>query len=178
MSAARSGREDSRIQDNELDVAIDDQGDVTVTLDRTHTMLTVFRDAHRTPPPPPTDDDPRNGAFERELRLLLRMAQADARYTEDDLLAERDELLDKIETADDIEALFDEIIGSVLDARTLEACLDARFQIKLLAAVISIYRPDIYVSGNLEIGQHFYGRAERQLVDEGAITDQELQRAL
>jgi hypothetical protein len=106
------------------------------------------------------------------------MTQADSRYTEDDLLTKRDELLDEIETADDIEAQFDEIIGSILDARTLEACLDARFQIRLLAAVISIYRPDIYVSGNLEIGHHFYGRAERQLVNEGAITDQELQRVL
>jgi len=41
-----------------------------------------------------------------------------------------------------------------------------------------VYRPDIYTSGALEIGQHFYGRAERKLVMEGAITDYELQRAL
>ena len=44
--------------------------------------------------------------------------------------------------------------------------------------MLSVYRPDIYTSGALEIGQHFYGRSERRLVREGAISDQELQRAL
>ena len=178
MSAARSDREDLLVEEDGIDVSIDDQGDVTITLDRTHTMLTVIRDAHRAPPPPPSDDDPRNEVFERELRLLLRMAQADSRYTEDDLLGKRDELLDRIETANDLEALFDEMIDTILTTRTIEACLEARFQTRLLAAVMSVYRPDIYISGTLEVGQHFHGRAERQLIAEGAITDQELQRAL
>ena len=178
MSAAPSGREDSRVREDGVDVEIDDQGDVTITLDRTHTMLAVIRDAHRAPPPPPSDDDPRNEVFERELRLLLRMAQADLRYTEDDLLSKRDELLDRIENAGDLEALFDEMIATILTTRTIEACLEGRFQTRLLAAVMSVYRPDIYVSGTLEVGQHFYGRAEQRLVAEGAISDQELQRAL
>jgi hypothetical protein len=178
MSAAPSGRDESRVREDGVDVEIDDQGDVTITLDRTHTMLTVIRDAHRAPPLPPSDDDPRNEVFERELRFLLRMTRADSRHTEDDLLGTRDELLDRIETADDLEALFDEMIDTILSTRTIEACLEARFQTRLLAAVMSVYRPDIYVSGTLEVGQHFYGRAERQLIAEGAITDQELQRAL
>jgi hypothetical protein len=90
----------------------------------------------------------------------------------------RDELLDRVDSGDDLEPLFDEMISSVLATRTVDACLDTRFQIRLLAAVLSVYRPDIYTSGALEIGQHFYGRAERQLVAEGAISDHELQKAL
>ena len=160
-----------------LDVSIDDQGDVTITLDRTHTMLTVVRDAHRTPPPPPSDDDPRNEIFQQELRLLVGMAPPESGYTEDDLLTERDQLLHRIENTDDLEVLFEEMIDSVLTSKTSEACLETRFQIRLLAAVMAVYRPDIYVSGTLEIGQHFYGRAEQQLVTEGAITDRELQHA-
>ena len=110
--------------------------------------------------------------------MLLRMARQDAHYTEDFLLAKRNEFLDRIDIANDLERLFDEIIDSVLTARTVDACVNARFHIRLLAAVMSIYRPDIYTSGALEIGQHFYGRAERRLVTEGAITDHELLRAL
>lgn len=178
MSAARSGREDLRVGEDGLDVSIDDQGDVTITLDRTHTMLTVVRDAHRTPPPPPVDDDPRNEIFERELRLLIGMAPPDSLHTTDGLLTKRDELLHSIETTSDLEALFEEMIDSVLTSRTHQACLETRFQIRLLSSVMAVYRPDLYISGTLEIGRHFYGRAERQLVSEGAITERELQHAL
>jgi hypothetical protein len=179
MSAARGGREDSRVRDSQIDVEIDvDQGDVTITLDRTHTMLAAVRDAHRTPPPPLAEDDPRHEVFGRELRMLLRMARQDSRYDDEELLAKRDDWLDRIETANDLEPLFDEMIASVLASRTVDACVDTRFDIRLLAAVMSVYRPDIYTSGALEIGQHFYGRAERRLVTEKAITDFELQRAL
>ena len=160
-----------------LDVSIDDQGDVTITLDRTHTMLTVVRDARRTPPPPPSEDDPRNEIFQRELRLLVGVAPPESRPTEADLLTKRDEILHRIETTNDLEVLFDDMIDSVLTAKTSEACLETRFQIRLLAAVMAVYRPDLYISGTLEVGQHFYGRAERQLVTEGAITDRELQHA-
>ena len=178
MSAAQGGREDSRVKESQLDVSIDDQGDVTITLDRTHTMLTAIRDAHRAPPPPPTEDDPRHAVFERELQMLLRMARQDSRYTTEELFARRDRLLDRVETARDLEPLFDELIEWVLATRTVEACVETRFHIRLLAAVMSVYRPDIFTSGAIEIGQHFYGRAERTLVGEGAITDHELQRAL
>jgi hypothetical protein len=178
MSAPQGGRETSRIRKNQMDVSIDAQGDVTITLDRTHSMLTVVRDAHRCPPPPLADDDPRHQVFERELRMLMRMARHDSRYTEDDLLTQRDALLDRIDTADDLEPLFDELIDSILTTRTIEACVETRFRIRFMAAVLAVYRPDIYTSGALEIGQHFYGRAERRLVAEGAITDQELQQAL
>ena len=177
MSTDRRGR-DSRVREKDVEVSIDAQGDVSVTLDRSHTLLAAVRDAHRTPPPPPSEDDPRHDVFERELRMLLRMSRLDSRYTEDDLLLKRDELLDRIDSGDDLEPLFDEMIDSVLAARTVDACLDTRFHIRLLAAVLSVYRPDIYTSGALEIGQHFYGRAERQLVTEGAISDLELQQAL
>jgi len=179
MSAAQGGRENSPVRESQIDVSIDaDQGDVTITLDRTHSMLAAVRDAHRAPPPPPAEDDPRHEVFERELRMLLRMARQDSGHTEDDLLARRNELLDRIDTADDLEPLFDEMIDSVLAARTVDACVETRFHIRLLAAVLSVYRPDIYTSGALEIGQHFYGRAERRLVTEGAITDHDLQRAV
>lgn len=162
-----------------MGVEIDaDSGDVTITLDRTHTMLTAVRDAHRAPPPPLEDDDPRHEVFERELRMLLRMARQDSHHTEDALLAKRNELLDRIDTPDDLEPLFDELIEQVLAAKTVDACVETRFHIRLVAAVLSVYRPDIYTSGALEIGQHFYGRSERRLVREGAISDQELQRAL
>ena len=177
MSAARSGREDLRVGEDGLDVSIDDQGDITITLDRTHTMLTVVRDAHRTPPPPPSDDDPRNEIFEREIRLLLGTAPPDPLHTADGLITKRDELLHRVETTSDLEALFEEMIDSVLTSRTHEACLETRFQIRLLSAVMAVYRPDLYVGGTLEIGQHFYGRAEQQLVTEGAITERELQHA-
>ncbi len=110
--------------------------------------------------------------------MLLRMARQDSRYDDEELLAKRDDWLDRIETANDLEPLFDEMIASVLTSRTVDACVDTRFDIRLLAAVMSVYRPDIYTSGALEIGQHFYGRAERRLVTEEAITDFELQRAL
>ncbi len=178
MSAAQGGREDSRVRESQLDVSIDDRGDVTITLDRTHTMLAAVRDARRTPPPPLDDDDPRHEVFGRELRMLLRMTRQDSHHVEDELLAKRDELLDRVNHLDNLESLFDEMIDSVLATRTVDACVETRFQIRLLAAVLSVYRPDIYTSGALEIGQHFYGRAERRLVDEGAITDHELQRAL
>ncbi|MDH3260658.1 MAG: hypothetical protein OEM81_14470 [Acidimicrobiia bacterium] len=179
MSAAGGGREDQRVRESQIEIAIDaEQGDVTITLDRTHSMLAAVRDARRAAPPPLADDDPRHEVFERELRMLLRMARQDAHYTEDFLLAKRNEFLDRIDIANDLERLFDEIIDSVLTARTVDACVNARFHIRLLAAVMSIYRPDIYTSGALEIGQHFYGRAERRLVTEGAITDHELLRAL
>lgn len=179
MSAARGGRVNSPVRESQIDVSIDaDQGNVTITLDRAHSMLAAVRDARRAPPPPPADDDPRHDVFERELRMLLRMARQDSRYSADELLTKRDEFLDRIDTADDLEPLFDEMIDSVLAARTVEACVETRFSIRLLAAVLSVYRPDIYTSGALEIGQHFYGRAERRLVADGAITDQDLQRAL
>ena len=178
MSAAQGGREDSRVRESQLEVSIDDRGDVTITLDRTHTLLAAVRDAHRAPPPPPADDDPRHEVFERELRMLLRMTRQDSHHTEEELLARRDDLLDRIDHPDHLEPVFDEMIDSVLAAGTVDACVEARFQIRLLAAVMSVYRPDIYTSGALEIGQHFYGRAERRLVGEGAITDNELQRAL
>lgn len=179
MSAARGGRRNTRVRGTDADIVIDaESGDVTVTLDRTHTMLATVRDARRSAPPPPTDDDPRHDVFERELRLLLRMARQDSHYTEDQLMAKRDELLDRIQTADDLEPIFDEMIDSILTTRTIDACVDARFQIRLVAAVISVYRPDIYTSGALEIGQHFYGRAERKLVMEGTISDHALQQAL
>ncbi len=110
--------------------------------------------------------------------MLLRMTRQDSHHTEEELLARRDELLDRIDRPDHLEPVFDEMIDSLLEARTVDSCVEARFQIRLLAAVMSVYRPDIYTSGALEIGQHFYGRAERRLVDEGAITDHELQRAL
>jgi hypothetical protein len=178
MSTAQGGREDSRVEETDVEIVIDAEGDITVTLDRTHTMLAAVRDAHRTAPPAPTDDDPRHELFARELRMLLRMARQDSHYSEDDLLAKRDDLLDRVNTAEDVESLFDEMINGVLTTKTVAACIDTRFQIRLLAAVLSVYRPDIYTSGALEIGQHFYGRAERELVVEGAITDYELQRAL
>ncbi len=177
MSATPGGRED--VRDPDAEIVIDaDADDVTGGFDPTHSLLVAVRDAHRAPPPSPIDDDPRHEVFERELRMLLRMTRQDSHYAEDDLLLRRDELLDRIGTADDLEPLFDEMIDSVLEARTVGACADARFQIRFLAAVLSVYRPDIYTSGALEIGQHFYGRAERKLVVEGAITDQELQQAL
>jgi hypothetical protein len=178
MSGAQGGREDSRLKESQIDVSIDDQGDVTITLDRTHTMLAAVRDAHRTPPPPPTPDDPRHEMFERELHMLLRMTRQDSRYDASELLARRDRLLDRVETARDLEPLFDELIEWVLATRTVEACIETRFHIRLLAAVMSVYRPDIFTSGALEIGQHFYGRAERTLITEGAITDHDLQLAL
>lgn len=179
MSAARGGREDTRKRDTGVDIVIDaEKGDVTVTLDRTHTMLAAVRDAHRTAPLPPTDDDPRHEMFERELRMLLRMSRQDSHFSEEGLLARRDELLDAINTSDDLEPLFDEMIDSVLAARTVEACVTTRFEIRLLAAVLSVYRPDIFTSGALEIGQHFYGRAERKLVMDGDIVDYALQQAL
>ncbi|HKZ29936.1 MAG TPA: hypothetical protein VJ482_09885 [Acidimicrobiia bacterium] len=179
MSATGGDRQASRVKESQVEVVIDaDKGDVTITLDRTHSLLAAVRDAHRVPPPPPVDDDPRHEVFERELRMLLRMTRRDSRYDEDALLVVRDELLDRIDTADDLAPLFDEMIDSILTARTVDACVDTRFHIRLLAAVVSVYRPDIYTSGALEIGQHFYGRAERKLVMEGAITDYELQRAL
>ena len=179
MTATRDGAQDTRVGNQEVDIVIDaDGGDITVTLDRTHTMLAAVRDAHRAAPPPPTDDDPRHELFERELHMLLRMSRQDSRYSEDELLAKRDALLDRIGTADDLEPLFDELIETVLTAGTVEACVETRFEIRLLAAVLSIYRPDLYTSGALEIGQHFYGRAERKLVMDGKITDHALQRAL
>lgn len=178
MSAGQRGRENTRLRESQIDVSIDDQGDVTITLDKTHSMLAAVRDARRAPPPALADDDPRHEVFERELRMLLRMARQDSRYTVDELFAKRNELLDRINAADDLEPLFDEMIDSVLAARTVDACVETRFHIRLVAAVMSVYRPDIYTSGALEIGQHFYGRAERRLVDEGAITDHDLQRAL
>ena len=178
MSAPPSGWENLRVGEDGPDVSIDDQGDVTITLDRTHTMLTVVRDAHRTPPPPPSDDDPRNEIFARELRLLLGLAPPESHHTEADLLTKRDELLHRIESTEDLEALFDEMIDSVLTSKTSEACLETRFRIRLLTAVMAAYRPDLYISGTLEIGRHFYERAERQLVAEGAINEQELQHAL
>ena len=45
MSAAQGGREDSRVREDQLEVSIDDRGDVTITLDRTHTLLAAVRDA-------------------------------------------------------------------------------------------------------------------------------------
>jgi len=179
MTAAGDGGQDTRIASTEVDIVIDaDEGDVTVTLDRTHTMLAAVRDAHRIVPPPPSGNDPRHELFERELHMLLRMARQDSHRSEDELLAKRDALLDRIGTADDLEPLFDEMIDAVLTAGTVEACVNTRFEIRLLAAVLSIYRPDLYTSGALEIGQHFYGRAERKLVTDGKITDHALQRAL
>lgn len=178
MSAGQRGRENTRVRESQIDVSIDDQGDVTITLDKTHSMLAAVRDARRAPPPALAEDDPRHEVFERELRMLLRMARQDSRYTVDELFGKRNELLDRINAADDLEPLFDEMIDSVLAARTVDACVATRFHIRLVAAVMSVYRPDIYTSGALEIGQHFYGRAERRLVDEGAITDHDLQRAL
>lgn len=179
MTAARDGAQDTRVGNTEVDIVIDaDGGDITVTLDRTHTMLAAVRDAHRAVPPPPTDDDPRHELFERELHMLLRMARQDSHQSEDELLAKRDALLDRISTVDDLEPLFDEMIETVVTAGTVEACVNTRFEIRLLAAVLSIYRPDLYTSGALEIGQHFYGRAERKLVTDGKITDHALQQAL
>ncbi len=113
-------------------------------------------------PRPRTKTIPATRCFERELRMLLRMTRQDSHHAEAELLATRDELLDRINHPDDLESLFDEMIDSVLAARTVDACVETRFQIRLLAAVMSVYRPDIYTSGALEIGQHFYGRAERR----------------
>ena len=167
------------VQEKDLEVVIDaETGDVTVTVDRTHSLLAAVRDARRTPPPAPADDDPRHDVFERELRMLLRMTGQDPNQSHDELFVRRDDLLDRIDTADDLKLLFDEMIDSVLSERTVEVCVDTRFGIRLLGAVLSIYRPDIYASGAFEIGQHFYGRAERKLVAEGAITDYELQKVL
>jgi len=179
MNASRGDREDSRATQSDPEVVIDaDTGGVSITLDRTHSLLSVIRDAHRTPPPPVVDEDPRHEVFERELRMLLRMTRRDSHYSEEELLGTRDQLLDRIQTAEDLEPLFDEMIDSVLTERTVEACVEKRFYVRLLAAVLSVYRPDIYTSGALEIGQHFYGRAERTLVMEGAISEYELQQAL
>jgi hypothetical protein len=178
MSTRGRRRDDAQVRDADIQVSLGAEGDVTVTLDRTHTLLAAVRDAHRRPPPPPSEDDPRHDVFERELRILLRMSRLDSHYTEEDLLLRRDDILDRVNSGDDLEPLFDEMINSVLTTRTVDACLDTRFQIRLLAAVLSVYRPDIYTSGALEIGQHFYGRAERRLVAEGAISDLELQKAL
>jgi len=176
MSSAQGGGEDSRVGED-TEVVIDaERGDITLFLDRTHTLLAGVRAAHRAPPPPPADDDPRHEVFEREVGTLLNLTRQV--FSEDSLLTIRDELLDRINTSDDLEPLFDEMIDSVMTARTADACARARFQIRLLAAVLSVYRPDIYTSGALEIGRHFYERAERELVIEGAITDHELQRAL
>lgn len=73
MKASRRGREDSRATRSDPEVVIDaDSGDVSVTLDRTHSLLGVIRDAHRAPPPPPVEDDPRQDVFERELRMTRR----------------------------------------------------------------------------------------------------------
>lgn len=178
MSADSRSRNDADVREADVEISIDSAGDVTVSLDRTHSLLAAVRDAHRAPPPPPTDDDPRHDVFERELRMLLHMARQESRYSEDDLLARRDEILDRVASADDLEPFFNELIETVLATRTVEGCVDARFQIRMLAAVLSVYRPDIYTSGALEIGQHFYGRAERELVKQGAISDLELQEAL
>jgi hypothetical protein len=116
--------------------------------------------------------------FEREMRMLLRMGGVGFRYDEDDLLAWRDQILDRVQSADDLEPWFDELIEEVLTTRTVKGCVAARFRIRVLGAVLSVYRPDIYTSGALEIGQHFYGRAERQLIAEEAISDSELLQSL
>ena len=182
MSAARGSREDVRAgvgpAEVDVEVEVDAEGGLTITLDRTHSMLVAVRDAHRAPPLPVADDDPRHEVFERELRILLGMARQDGLPTEDSLLIRRNELLDRIGTATDVEPLFDELIDTITTARTVDACVQARFEIQLLGVVMSVYRPDIFTNGALEIGRHFYGRAERQLVAEGAFTDVELQRAL
>ena len=178
MSAPRSGSEIHRVEEDP-DVVIDvDASNVEVSVDRTHGLLAVVRDARRATPPPLVDDDPRHEIFEGELPLFLRLTGRESDYTTADLLAKRDQLLDRIATPNEVESLFDEMIDSILTARTVEACAEARFEIRFLTAVVSIYRPDIFASGVLEIGRHFYGRAEQRLVREESISDFELRQQL